>query len=499
MRTRVTLFALVILVCLPLPALALNGPVSGTWTMADPPAIIDGDISVPAGETLTIEAGVSVMFSGPFSLTVAGTLTAMGTQAQPIVFTRAEATEAAKWRGIKFDSADDASILEYCVIEYTRKDGSYYADVRGGGVTISACSPTIRYCTVRHNYACNANRNGAGGAIFVDDGSTSLIEHNHFANNESDSGGAINVGADSRPTIRYNLIENNTAHSSGGGIYLAAWAEATIDSNIIRQNTAGYWGGGGITLWNNTCSGGDCTDVFNNVLFANIASSTLGEYFGNGGAIYCRYNKSNQFNNTIVGNTAQGDGGGIYVLNQGNTYPEITNTIVWNNSASRDDQISLQESSGSGNTYYSEAEITHSNVQGGWSGTGNINAQPLFRRPAIGDFLLLSGSPGIDAGDNSVPNLPAVDIDLRNRIIDGEENGSTVVDTGAYEFDPNAPLLGDIDGSGVVNLTDTILILQLLSGQNIGLSGDLTGIDVDGDGRVGIAEAMFTLQSLALQ
>jgi len=38
------------------------GPVSGTWTAGGTPYQIQGDINIPNGQTLTIEAGVIVEF-----------------------------------------------------------------------------------------------------------------------------------------------------------------------------------------------------------------------------------------------------------------------------------------------------------------------------------------------------------------------------------------------------------------------------------------------------
>ena len=72
--------------------------------------------------------------------------------------------------------------------------------------------------------------------------------------------------------------------------------------------------------------------------------------------------------------------------------------------------------------------VTYSDVMGGWSGTGNIDADPLFVDPLNGDFHLghfatgqASDSPCIDAGDpaiqpfgttrtDSVPDFGILDI-----------------------------------------------------------------------------------------
>ncbi|GAH95781.1 unnamed protein product, partial [marine sediment metagenome] len=95
-------------------------------------------------------------------------------------------------------------------------------------------------------------------------------------------------------------------------------------------------------------------------------------------------------------------------------------------------------------------------IQGGWPGLGNIDADPLFvelgywadvndqnivvepNEPnAIwvdGDYHLLEGSPCIDAGDpNYVAEPNETDLDGRPRVIGGR------IDMGAYEYSPPVP------------------------------------------------------------
>ena len=42
--------------------------------------------------------------------------------------------------------------------------------------------------------------------------------------------------------------------------------------------------------------------------------------------------------------------------------------------------------------------ISYSNIEDGWDGEENIDADPLFTDPESGDYTLQSGSPYIDAG-----------------------------------------------------------------------------------------------------
>ena len=90
------------------------GNVSGTWTTAGSPYNINGDITVPNGQTLTINAGVTVSFQGHYKISVAGNIVAIGTQANKIIFTPVNTT--AGWNGINFNYpswSNDSSILNF--------------------------------------------------------------------------------------------------------------------------------------------------------------------------------------------------------------------------------------------------------------------------------------------------------------------------------------------------------------------------------------------------
>ena len=61
--------------------------VNTTWSLANSPYLVTGDIIVNAGVTLTIEPGVVVKFNAGRNLTVNGILNAVGTVDQRIIFT----------------------------------------------------------------------------------------------------------------------------------------------------------------------------------------------------------------------------------------------------------------------------------------------------------------------------------------------------------------------------------------------------------------------------
>jgi len=154
-------------------------------------------------------------------------------------------------------------------------------------------------------------------------------------------------------------------------MYLAAGG-SVISGNIISDNTNEVTGtkyGGGIGL-----AQFDGLSITNNIIFRNSAS--------HGGGISLTYNDAQIINNTIVNNTASSNGGGIYTLNSN---PFVLHTIVWGNEASNNPQIS------------GIATVRYSDIQGGRSGEGNIDADPSFADTIY--FYLSDSSTCIDAGD----------------------------------------------------------------------------------------------------
>ncbi|MCK4654592.1 MAG: hypothetical protein KAU01_09100, partial [Candidatus Cloacimonetes bacterium] len=89
---------------------------------------------------------------------------------------------------------------------------------------------------------------------------------------------------------------------------------------------------------------------------------------------------------------------------------------------------------------------TYSDIEDGWTGTGNINSDPMFVNPGSGDYHLQSTSPCIDAGDPASPLDP----------------DSTVADMGAYYFhqitalDPPQNVTIEIIGTNVYLSWDAV-------------------------------------------
>jgi len=244
-------------------------------------------------------------------------------------------------------------------------------NMNGGGIFCTGSNPEISHNIIRNNIVSER-----GGGIFCGNASNPMISYNKISNNNSVlSGGGIRC-TDSSPVISYNLICNNSTFPEwgcSGGAISCYNGNPVIRHNTIIWNTADFLGGG------IACS------YLSPMISYNLIAYNTADY---GGGIYCISSFPNIINNTISRNTAIYEGGGLKDLLGAN--PTITNCIFWGNIAQSDSEIS------------SLTNITYCDIQGGWEGEGNIDADPLFCNPDSGNFWLAENSPCVGAGQNGV-------------------------------------------------------------------------------------------------
>ena len=176
----------------------------------------------------------------------------------------------------------------------------------------------------------------------------------------------------------------------------------------------------------------------------------------------------------------------MYVLNYPDAVPIVTSTILWGNTATSGDQVYLEPETNSG------VSISYSNIKGGWPGTGNIDADPLFVDEGYyydggtpddptddvwigGDLRLQSPSLCINTGDPGyVPTVGETDLDGHARELCGR------VDMGTYESG-----IGDYDCDRSTDLADFDFWPECATGPDNGpYTPDCQPFDFDNDGDI---------------
>jgi len=271
MKRALVIFSLLV-ITLSLMATDISGNQSGVWTLADSPYNLIGDVTIPAGLQLDIEAGVSVYAMGNYRINATGIINANGTEADSIRFMNGQTDPNALWVGIRLENESSPSSFSRCYIE----NASYGINSVNSPVEISYCrfnknqkgmqlygigaaNPAVM--NVHHNIIERSIQNG----ILIPQNSNAHVHHNELRFNgtgtqymaaiqlsNQSTGGAnspeINdnhihhnfkqgitgwdiVGANAiQPHIHHNIIEYNLT-----GIYLLN-ASGYVEENIIRHN-----------------------------------------------------------------------------------------------------------------------------------------------------------------------------------------------------------------------------------------------------------------------
>ncbi len=347
-------------------ATSLQGALSGTLSHAGSPYHVTKDIVVEPGSTLTIEAGVVLLFDSTTALRVEGTLRALGSKAQPIVLKPfAKNARGAAWEGIQFTNrGKDDSQLKYCVIEQARR-----------GVSVFSVSPTIENCQIR---LCDQE----GFLLRV---SRARIEGNQITGNRADGIRVISF----KGLIRGNQIAQNGAD----GLYLEK-SPCTVEDNTIRANKDDgvFCLQSNAVLKNNRIEQngddavlvGQCAPLlFNNTLVRSDF-----------GLFAYRNSWPKVVNCTMAGNKY-----GVYIRE--NASAAIDNSILWDN-----ETTVFTDST-------SSVKISYSDVEGGFAGDGNFSVQPGFTG---NDYTAVKNDSPCNGNANPAPLYQPADSGLQNKV-----------------------------------------------------------------------------------
>lgn len=186
---------------------------SATWTVAGSPYIVTSNLIVPAGLTLTIQAGVEVRFANGVNMEVSGTLTVQGTVLDPVILTSDDASPAmSDWNGINIQASAVNVTIDHAQLEWAAW-GLYFA---GGAAVISNSR-------IRDNlYGIWVNPNSAP----VIDGGNEISANRY----------GIYVSGNSTPIVRANSIHSNSFYNYYSTSFGAQAGTITLDA------TDNWWG-----------------------------------------------------------------------------------------------------------------------------------------------------------------------------------------------------------------------------------------------------------------
>ncbi|MDO9576599.1 MAG: FlgD immunoglobulin-like domain containing protein [Candidatus Cloacimonadales bacterium] len=207
-------------------------------------------------------------------------------------------------------------------------------------------------------------------AIRIENGSTvDIIGNKIFDDSSSGLGAAIEVTSSADVLISQNIIANNHSSNATGGIQCTN-SPIEISNNILANNTGSY-----------------------GAFILKTASDAI------------------LTNNTIANNEATGSHPHPFFIF--NSAPIIKNCIIF-------DSNEIFYTSGTVNVEYTC-------ISGGYEGTGNIDADPLFINPSGGDGFAFNGLNANWALQEGSPCIDAGDPDAMYNDLDGSRN-----DMGAY-------------------------------------------------------------------
>ena len=317
------------------------------WKKSKSPYILEDNLLVIPGATLTIEPGVEVILKNDVRIKSQGIIIAKGTTEEPIVFRSPEADQY--WDVITCVNATDAvteGIYGTVVFEHCQIEG-------GRGIVINACNAIIRSNVFKNNVSSPIRMEFSGGEVI----GNKIYNNTTERESESGNGAGIMVYTDQKVIVSENEVHDNISmggRDGGGGIYAFAYdtGEITINDNIVRGNKSDR-NGGGIVAYK-------CL-VKHNIVEHNQTQDEGGGIY----SVQCRVE-----NNRVTNNTA-GKGGGLYSYKC-----TVSNNLVQDNSA--------PENTGGGLYYYGEGTISDNTFIGNGDRVGKK-----------GESIMISGGPTI--------------------------------------------------------------------------------------------------------
>lgn len=253
---RLCIFVLFFLLLGSVSAIQVSGSQSGTWTAANNPYQVVGNITVPIGEVLTIQSGVVVEIMGAYQITIAGNMHAEGTESDSIRFVNMQTPVTTLWPGLRFENENFSSTLNHVYIEYA----TYGIRCMNSPLTVT--NSRINRCQKGMElYAIGASNpasvlvdrciveNSIQNGILITQNSNAVISFNEIRGNGTGTQFYAAIQLSNQSTNGSNnplIVNNNIHHNLKQGI--SAWdivganaINPQILNNMIKYNYTGVY------------------------------------------------------------------------------------------------------------------------------------------------------------------------------------------------------------------------------------------------------------------
>ncbi|GAB3912462.1 hypothetical protein GCM10028803_55780 [Larkinella knui] len=223
---------------------AVSGQVSGVWTKGGTYKIT-GHLEIPAGKSLTIEEGVTVLMNDSVvkpEIVVRGNLYSLGTTQAPVKFTVPDAWKIAKnefgqlWGGIIADKTTTELVLQNTVLEYGGAVTTEASPSVKAGLYKAAAGervPVVYFPNVNGQFVVTNStiRNFYEDGFYIEGGKV-IIANSVFHTTGIANGDAINIKSGVQADVAFNLIYSPNTN----GLKLSNSGDRTPQAYVIGYN-----------------------------------------------------------------------------------------------------------------------------------------------------------------------------------------------------------------------------------------------------------------------
>ncbi len=249
-------------------ASSLSGNVSGTMGSGKT-YTLSGDITVPVGDTLTLQSGVTIKIPGKYDIIVKGTFISLGTQSAPnwitsgtthqdqpfSSITAALTSDPAfqgQWDGINCDTTCALFVMKWTHLEF---GGATFGQAPVAGTTAGTASWLILFQNLNGTFDLEDSwiYGSTDDAVRITDGNVNVMR-NTFEKCGSNTGESLNVKSGTVGDIAYNVFvgaaTNGSKISNAGALPIECnihcYNNTYVDCGYRQASTSGH--GGSIDL-----------------------------------------------------------------------------------------------------------------------------------------------------------------------------------------------------------------------------------------------------------